>query len=327
MSGGYSQLPVDELQADVSNNDVPPDVLTAAHSLYRSEHGRRASSDAEALAYVQQMVARKRREEASQSAASCATGVPPNVLAAASSLFIAHHGRPAASTGEALAFAQQLAANPPQNCQAAPARMSDCAASSSLPQSNGAGGSGAGSSGDADDMLPDDVPPHVAAAAFAIFERHLGRPAANAVEAIVFARRVVAAASDASSQPATCATSASCDEQGEAPRPRQSRIEPFSADADMVATEATDAESEAEDGASVPLVSPRGATRDTGREGLCFRILHRIESWSEIFCFCCTAARVLDYSQSTSSATLARQVVASVVTSESSQHVKHDCEQ
>ena len=44
------------------------------------------------------------------------------------------------------------------------------------------------------DLLAVTVPPHVAAAAFSIFERHMGRPAANTAEALEFASRVVAAA-------------------------------------------------------------------------------------------------------------------------------------
>ena len=42
-----------------------------------------------------------------------------------------------------------------------------------------------------DDELPTGVPPHVVAAAFSIFEQHLGRPASSTVEALAFAQRIV----------------------------------------------------------------------------------------------------------------------------------------
>jgi len=56
--------------------------------------------------HAQEMVTAKRRAEQAEAAASCASGVPANVLSAASSLFLQHHGRPPASTAESLAFAQ-----------------------------------------------------------------------------------------------------------------------------------------------------------------------------------------------------------------------------
>ena len=106
---GYSPLACDELTADVQRGDVPANVLIAAHSLFKAEHGRDAKSDEEALTYVQRMVEEKKRAEAAQAAASCASGVPPNVIVAANNLFVANHGRQPASVAEALSFAQTLA--------------------------------------------------------------------------------------------------------------------------------------------------------------------------------------------------------------------------
>lgn len=165
----YSRIPTSELDADVDGNEIPPNVLEAARNLYLQQNGVAAPTDRDALTFVQGLAASRQRAEQALSPASCAAGVPANVLCAASNLFQTHHGRPASSAAEALAFAQVLSAE---------------TESSTSSVSGGAAEA---------DMVSDEVPAHVIAAAFGIFERHFGRPAATTAEALAFAQRAVSA--------------------------------------------------------------------------------------------------------------------------------------
>ena len=89
----------------------PPNVVAAAHSLFEREHGRPAVSDAEALSFVQGMVAsRAAAASAAASSQAASEGVPPNVVAAAHGLFERHHGRKPTSDAEAMGFASELVA-------------------------------------------------------------------------------------------------------------------------------------------------------------------------------------------------------------------------
>lgn len=187
----YAPLPTSELDADVNNHEVPPNVLEAAHRMFALQHQRSATSDAEALAFVEQLVAAKRRSEQAQASASCATGVPADVLAASVRIFEAHHGRRPGSTAEAMSFASALATEQATGGAAAAPRLEEPSAPSS-----------------SDDVLPDDIPPHVAAAALAVYERHVGRPASSAVEAISFASGIVSASQTASEQIAAASAAA-----------------------------------------------------------------------------------------------------------------------
>lgn len=163
-----------EHAADVADADLPPHVLAAAHNLFRAQNqGRQAENDEEALSFVQGMVAESKREfseAASAGSSSEVPGVPPNVLAAAHDLFLRHQGRPAESAAEALAFARDIVAEGRPDEGVAVAVSANSTHARSL-----------------------EVPPHVVSSALAIFEQHMGRPAATLDEALEFAQRVVAA--------------------------------------------------------------------------------------------------------------------------------------
>ena len=206
----YSRLPEDELEADLQGGNVPPDVLAAAHNLYATEFGRRADSDEVAMAFVQKIVLEKRRAASLQQSASSATGVPANVLAAANNLFLAHHGRHAGSIAEAMSFAHQLAQDDGGRSGGRSGGSSGGSSSRGMDRTSSVNDSSSNATIDAaasigtrsdsadteeeGDLLAVTVPPHVAAAAFSIFEWHMGRPAANTAEALEVASRVVAAA-------------------------------------------------------------------------------------------------------------------------------------
>jgi hypothetical protein len=123
MSQEYSRVPT-----SVDDDDgVPVHVLAAAKNIFRAQRGREAASDDEALSFVQGMLSSSLlAEEASTRSPSAMEaslpvsdaaeasvpprgddGVPAPVLAAASRIFAQHHGRPAASSEEALAFARR----------------------------------------------------------------------------------------------------------------------------------------------------------------------------------------------------------------------------
>ena len=112
----YAQLPTTEPDTP---DAPPPDVVAAARNIYFRHKEREATSDIEAMTFVKGLVSwgatthLQHEEEKAQAAAANAAvkGVPPNVLAAAHSLFENDHGRPAHSPIEALTYAQRLARN------------------------------------------------------------------------------------------------------------------------------------------------------------------------------------------------------------------------
>ena len=224
--------------------------------------------------FAQQMVGEKASAERSHASSSASLGVPANVLAAASNLFVQHHGRPASSTAEALAFAQQLAQSKSQSTATRHHPSSSAATEASSSADNGQ-----------EDLVPETVPAPVLAAAFSIFEQHLGRPAANTEEALAFAQRVVASSGGAEPRAGAGALLP-------AEPPPAERHSSMGTENDPAAQSAAASAESPLDEEQQRLVEPSWTRREDeevdeeevrATSTCCFRVVHALESWLERF--------------------------------------------